>query len=52
MPCIPEPSPTQAALNAQIRALWVDGVLTDEARYRELVVQWARAEQGETQLAA
>ncbi|WP_406730872.1 hypothetical protein [Streptomyces sp. NBC_01794] len=52
MPTTPELPATAASLNDLIRALWVDGVLTDEARYRELVVAWARAERdGLTQAA-
>jgi hypothetical protein len=36
-----------AVVNEAIRALWADGVLTDEARYRQLVVEWAQADQAE-----
>lgn len=39
-------------VNAEIRELWVDGTLTDEARYRVLLVEWAEAVRAEQQLAA
>ncbi|MGW0311988.1 hypothetical protein [Streptomyces flavidovirens] len=30
-------------VNAEMRALWVDGVLVDAARYGELLEEWAEA---------
>lgn len=50
----PGPTPTLSAadLNTAMRELWVDGVLVDEERYQELLVEWARAVKAETQLAA
>ncbi|MFE0651073.1 hypothetical protein ACFVZH_21030 [Streptomyces sp. NPDC059534] len=51
---MPEQSPARPsadAINAEIRALWVDGVLPVEARaeYARLVVAWAEAVQVERQ---
>lgn len=49
----PRPTPVRSAdINTAIRALWVDGVLTDEARYRVLLVEWAAAVRAEAELAA
>lgn len=45
-------APSAAELNAAMRALWVDGVLVDEERYQQLLVEWARAVKTETRLAA
>ncbi|WP_187283746.1 hypothetical protein [Streptomyces sp. adm13(2018)] len=54
---MPEQSPAQpsaAAINAEIRALWVDGALPAERRgeYARLVVAWAEAMRAEQELAA
>ncbi|MEE1813604.1 hypothetical protein PUR59_00925 [Streptomyces sp. SP18ES09] len=54
---MPEQSPAQRsaeALNAEIRALWVDGALPVESRdeYARLVVAWAEATRGGQELAA
>ncbi|MFJ3839500.1 hypothetical protein ACIPY6_28890 [Streptomyces sp. NPDC090054] len=41
-------------INAEIRALWVQGVLLaeDRDRYLRLIVEWAESEKVEQQLAA
>lgn len=39
----PTPARSAADLNEAIRDLWSGGVLTDEARYRQLLVEWAEA---------
>lgn len=43
----PTPARSAADINVEIRALWDDGVLTDAARYRQLLMEWARAYQAE-----
>ena len=30
-------------INEELRALWQDGVLTDEPAYQRLLIEWARA---------
>ncbi|MET9517384.1 hypothetical protein [Streptomyces sp. NPDC002994] len=32
-----------AEVNAEMRALWVDGALSDAARYQALLEEWAEA---------
>jgi hypothetical protein len=49
MPTTPEPR-SAAAVNAEIRRLWVSGVLSqaDRAAYQRLLVEWAAAVEWET----
>jgi hypothetical protein len=46
-PLRPTAARSAAEVNADMRALWVDGVLTDEDRYQRLLVEWAEAVRGE-----
>lgn len=50
----PANTPSAAAINAQIRALWAGGALTadGEAEYQRLLVAWAEAMRAEQELAA
>lgn len=43
------PARSAADVDAEIRALWVDGVLPEEQRreYERLVVEWAAADRAE-----
>lgn len=45
----PTPARSAAVVDAEIRALWVDGVLPEERRpeYERLVVEWAAAVRAE-----
>lgn len=39
----PVPARPAAEVNADMRALWVSGVLTDVEAYQRLLVEWAEA---------
>lgn len=43
MPVSPAPARSRAEVNADMRALWVSGVLTDVEAYQRLLVEWAEA---------